>query len=122
MINGERERGREGGRERGRERQYGDEDSHGRITYLFVWRESKRPWHHSNPLRVGSKCGMIDTECVVMNDPKMASRPWSTMAMEDAGAKWMAGSKLKKKETQSNNVIPGVRGVDKGFCKNSFEV
>ncbi len=77
IIDGEREREREGERER----HYGNEDSHGRITNLFVWRESKRPWYQSNPLRVESRCAMIDTEPVVMNDPKMASRPWSTMAM-----------------------------------------
>ena len=73
IIDGERER--EGKREGEQERQYGDEDSHGRRTNLFVWRECKRPWHHSNPLRVESKCEMIDTESVVMNDLKMASRP-----------------------------------------------
>ena len=36
IIDGERER--EGKREGEQERQYGDEDSHGRITDLFVWR------------------------------------------------------------------------------------
>ncbi len=84
-----REGEREGGREGKRGREGGKEEGNRSFCLEGIY---KRPWYHSNPLRVESKCGMIDTACVVMNDPKMASRHWSTMAMEDAGAKWMTGS------------------------------